>query len=69
MRPLFLTLILMFLFEQVSAQEIITKNHLISIKENMNVKIELEGEISLKNLDLPKACLLCGRSLYGKNNR
>ena len=55
MKPLFFSLILMFFFEHVSAQEIITKNHLITIKENMNVNIELEGEIFLNNLDLPKA--------------
>ncbi len=55
MRPIFLTLILLYLFEQVTAQEIITKNHLISIKENMNVNIQLEGEISLKNSNLPEA--------------
>lgn len=55
MKTFYISLILIILFKQVSAQEIITQNHHVSMKENINVNIELEGEIFLENQGLSQA--------------
>ena len=66
MKPLFIPFILILLFKQVTAQEIITQNHPISMKEDMNVKIELEGEIFIENRDLPRAEIQIETIITGK---
>jgi len=52
MRPLFLSLLILLSFGQVSAQKIITKNHFIPLSKNPIINIELEGEICLNSWDM-----------------
>ena len=53
MKTLISIFLILFSLEQVSAQEIITKNHSIPLDENSTISFELEGEIFLNTWDLP----------------